>query len=81
MELRSLSELIDLEQTSDAAFKPGLNGVIAVKTTADRKVEFVNFENGKMLTLVKSTMGYPAYYPEHDVKIEKPLKGKCLPEE
>ena len=78
MELRNLSELIELEQTSDAAFKPGLNGAVAVKTTTDRKVEFVSFENGKTLALVKSAMGYPAYYPVHDVKIEKPLKAVLM---
>jgi beta-phosphoglucomutase len=78
MELRSLSELIELEQTSDAAFKPGLNGAVTVKTTTDRKVEFVSFENGKTLALVKSAMGYPAYYPVHDVKIEKPLKAVLM---
>jgi beta-phosphoglucomutase len=74
----NFNELIDLEQTCDAAFRAGDNGVMEVKTTADRKVEFISLESGKQLALVKSTMGYPAYYPVHDVKIEKPLKAVLM---
>ncbi len=70
--------LITLTQTSDAAFKTGASGVLTVKTTADRKVEFITFDDGKTLALVKSAMGYPAYYPVHDVKIEKPLKAVLM---
>jgi hypothetical protein len=50
----NFNELIDLEQTCDAAFKTGANGVTKVKATADRKVELVSFESGKQLALVKS---------------------------
>jgi beta-phosphoglucomutase len=74
----SFDDLIVLKQTADSVFKTGGNGVTSVKTTADRKVEFVSFENGKQLALVKSAMGYPAYYPVHDVKIEKPLKAVLM---
>lgn len=72
------TELIVLKKTSDELFQVGVTGVLSVETTADRKVEFVSFENGKTLALVKSTMGYPAYYPVHDVKIEKPLKAVLM---
>ncbi len=72
------NELIALEQTADAAFSTGVNGVASVETTADRKVEFVRFEDGRSLALVKSTMGYPAYYPVHDVHIEKPLRAVLM---
>jgi len=71
----NLNDLIPLDQTADSAFATGVNGVLAVKTTMDRKVEFVRFENGATQALVKSAMGYPAYYPVCDVKIEKPLKA------
>jgi beta-phosphoglucomutase-like phosphatase (HAD superfamily) len=74
----NFDDLLSLAQTSDAAFKTGMDGVFSVKTTDDRKVEFVLFENRKMLALVKSAMGYPAYYPVHDVKIEKPLKAVLM---
>lgn len=70
--------LIGLEQTCDAAFRVREQGVTAVKTTADRKVEFVFFENGKRLALVKSAMGYPAYYPVHDIRIERPLQAVLM---
>jgi len=71
-------DLIDLEQTSDGTFVPGANGVMSVKTPADRKVEFVTFENGAVQALVKSAMGYPAYYPVREVAIEKPLKAVLM---
>lgn len=74
----NFSDLIALEETSDGAFLSGQAGVTAVETTADRKVEFVSFENGRTLALVKSALGYPAYYPVHDVKIEKPLKAVLM---
>ncbi|MFA6172184.1 MAG: HAD family phosphatase [Kiritimatiellales bacterium] len=73
-----MKDMIKLEQTCDAMFKAGMNGVVSVKTTADRKVEFVSFTNGKTLALVKSAMGYPACYPVHDVRIEKPLKAVLM---
>lgn len=56
----------------------GRQWVVEVKGTADRKVEFVTHENGKQFALVKSAMGYPAYYPVHDVRIEKPLKAVLM---
>jgi beta-phosphoglucomutase-like phosphatase (HAD superfamily) len=74
----NFNELMELESTCDAVFKTGQQGVIEVKTTIDRKVEFVSFESGKQLALVKSAMGYPAYYPVHDVQIEKPIKAVLM---
>jgi len=74
----NLNGLIEIERTCDVAFVAGMHGVEAVKTTADRKVEFVSFEGGKVLALVKSALGYPAYYPVHGVKIEKPLKAVLM---
>lgn len=73
-----LNHLINLDETSDGAFVAGRQGVVEVKCTADRKVEFVTHENGKQFALVKSAMGYPAYYPVHDVQIEKPLKAVLM---
>jgi hypothetical protein len=56
-----LEQLVALEQTCDGTFIIGTNGVVSVKTIADRKVEFVSFESGKTLALVKSAMGYPEH--------------------
>ncbi len=77
-EFLNTGELIALEQTSDGVFRADENGVVSVKTIADRKVEFVTFEDGRSLALVKSAMGYPAYYPLHPVEIEKPLKAVLM---
>jgi beta-phosphoglucomutase len=74
----NLDHLINLDKTCDGAFMAGRQWVVEVKGTADRKVEFVTHENGKQFALVKSAMGYPAYYPVHDVRIEKPLKAVLM---
>jgi len=67
-----------LDRTSDGMFVDGCHGVEAVLTPSDRKAEFVFFEDGRTLALVKSALGYPAYYPVHEVKIEKPLKAVLM---
>lgn len=74
----SFDELILKKQTADAVFTLGQQGVVDIRETADRKVEFVTHENGKQFALVKSAMGYPAYYPVHDVQIEQPLKAVLM---
>ncbi|QHI69932.1 hypothetical protein [Tichowtungia aerotolerans] len=74
----NVDALISLEQTTDGGFHCGRGEVVSVKTPDDRKVEFVTFEDGRQLALVNSAMGYPAYYPVQDVKIEKPLKAVLM---
>lgn len=71
------SGFIMLEKNSDGKFTSGNNGVTAVFSTGDRKVEFVGF-NSHTLAYVKSAMGYPAYYPVHPVKIERPVKAVLM---
>lgn len=68
---------IGLEQCSDGQFTVGKNGVNVVAATGDRKVEFIGFDT-HTLAYVKSAMGYPAYYPVHPVKMEKPLKAVLM---
>ena len=65
------------EQTSDGAFCVGSNGVEAVGVTGDRKVEFVAFFD-RTLALVRSEMGYPAYYPIHPVQLRKPVRAVLM---
>ena len=72
------SGLNSLDITCDGMFRAGTDGVGSVKTTLDRKVEFVFFDNGKALALVKSAMGYPAYYPVRDIMTKKPLKAVLM---
>ena len=70
--------MIDLLQTSDGLFESGKDGVGSVKTPSDRKTEFVSFDNRQGLALVRSSMGYPAYYPVPDIRMEKPVKAVLM---
>ena len=69
--------LVPLKATSDGRFVSGRDGVAAIATTGDRKVEFVDFGRHE-LALVRSALGYPAYYPVHPVAIEKPVKAVLM---
>jgi beta-phosphoglucomutase len=66
-----------LESTSDGAFHAGRDGVAAIVATGDGKVEFIGFET-HTLAHVKSAMGYPAYYPVHPVRLDKPLRAVLM---
>ena len=66
-----------LDKTSNGEFATGVEGVKSIAATGDGKVEFVSFEN-KSLAFVNSVMGYPAYYPIHDVEMEKPIKAVLM---
>jgi beta-phosphoglucomutase-like phosphatase (HAD superfamily) len=69
--------LIPLSATSDGRFVAGRDGVAAIATTGDRKVEFVDFGRHE-LALVRSALGYPAYYPVHAVAVERPVKAVLM---
>jgi beta-phosphoglucomutase len=69
--------LIRIDECSDGFYKTGDGGVRQILSTGDRKVEFIVFED-RTIAYVKSLMGYPAYYPVPDVKIEKPLKAVLM---
>jgi len=66
-----------LEKTSNGAFSVGQNGVNAIVATGDGKVEFICFDD-KSLAFVNSSMGYPAYYPVHQVEMQKPIKAVLM---
>ena len=51
-------ELLLIENCSDGYFKTGKDGVEAIYSTKDKKVEFVIFPD-RTLAYVKSAMGYP----------------------
>ena len=65
------------ESTADGAFKQGFNDVQSICATGDGKVEFVSFSD-KGLALVKSEMGYPAYYPIYPVEPSYPVKAVLM---
>ena len=71
------SGFIQLEKCSDGKFCVGKDGVISITATGDGKVEFIAFSN-HTLAYVKSALGYPAYYPIHPVRIEKPIKAVLM---
>ncbi len=62
-----------LPQTSDGLFSTGKNGVDAIVSTGDNKVEFVSFGDSS-LACVKSAIAFPVYYPVLPVKLEYPVK-------
>ena len=68
---------IKLNECSDGHFKTGHDGVEAILSTGDRKVEFIAFKD-HTLAYVTSAMGYPAYYPVSPVKMEKPIKAVLM---
>ena len=71
------SGMTELRACSDGVFEVGKGGVVSITATGDGKVEFVAFQDNT-IAYVKSAMGYPAYYPVHDVEIEKPLKAVLM---
>lgn len=75
--IRESDGFISLPETSDGAFRVGEGGVQSVHATGDRKVEFVAFARHS-LAHVTSAMGYPAYYPVHPVRIEKPVEAVLM---
>ena len=75
--IRDGNGFVPLPQSSDGAFRVGKDGVESVTATGDRKVEFVAFAR-QTLAHVKSAMGYPAYYPVHPVRIDKPVEAVLM---
>ncbi|MEI6514722.1 MAG: HAD hydrolase-like protein [bacterium] len=71
------SGFIALQQAGDGFHKVGKDGVAAIYSTGDRKVEFICHAD-RTLAYVKSTMGYPAYYPVHATELRKPVKAVLM---
>lgn len=69
--------LIPIDNCSDGHFVKGRDGVKAIFSTADKKVELISFGKNT-LAYVKSAVGYPAYYPFHQAQISKPVKAVMM---
>ncbi|HCL04184.1 MAG TPA: haloacid dehalogenase [Lachnoclostridium phytofermentans] len=69
-----IEDMIFLDKTSDGSFTSGKEGVKAIFTPYDRKVEFIAFDD-KTLCNVKSAMGYPAIYNVPVSNYEGPAKA------
>ena len=66
-----------LRETDDGRFIVGQDGVIAILATGDRKVAFVAFAE-QTLAYVASSLGYPAYYPVHPTRLDKPVRAVLM---
>lgn len=66
-----------LPQCSDGLHRAGRHGVRVIAATGDRKVEFIAFQD-HTLAYVKSSLGYPAYYPVHPVRLERPVAALLM---
>jgi len=75
--VRSADGLVALDSCSDGRFRAGRDGVRHVLTMADRRVEFIVFED-RTLAYVNSSLGYPAYYPVEPVTIERPVRAVLM---
>ncbi|HZW03600.1 MAG TPA: HAD family phosphatase [Anaerolineaceae bacterium] len=71
------SGLLRREVSSDGRFAAGANGVEVIAATGNEKVELIGFEN-HTLAYVRSALDYPAYYPVHPVRLEKPVRAVLM---
>jgi beta-phosphoglucomutase-like phosphatase (HAD superfamily) len=66
-----------LKKCSDGLHESGINGVNAIISTGDGKVELIGFEHAT-LAYVKSELGYPAYYPLSPTVLSHPVKAVLM---
>ena len=72
-----INDFIELEFGGKGMWQKGKDGVNAIYTPLDKKVEFIVYED-KTLTYVKSAMGYPAIYPLHQADFEGPAEAVLM---
>ena len=70
-------ELLSLPVSSDGSIHAGENGIEAIYTPADRKVEFF-LTKESIYCSVKSAMGYPAIYPLRASIYNPPAKAVLM---
>lgn len=70
----NMDGMIRLNATEDGSFTAGQDGVLEILTPADRKEEFIVFED-KTLCNVKSALGYPAIYRVPEASYEGPASA------
>jgi len=69
--------LIERSEGGDGRYCVGEDGVTAIFSTADRKVDFVCYAN-RTDAYVYSQMGYPAVYPLRPAHIERPIRAVLM---
>lgn len=70
--------LAPLGEAAGGLFRAGRGGVREILATADDRVEFVAFDDGRVLASVKSRMGYPAIYPMLPAEIRRPVRAVLM---
>lgn len=70
--------LVSVDSAAGDLFHSGQSGVESLYETRDRKAELIHFAAGEVLVNVKSEMGYPALYPLHPARIEKPVEALLM---
>jgi beta-phosphoglucomutase len=70
-------DLTELEFGGEGMWKAGKEGVKAILTPIDKKVEFIVYED-KTLVYVKSSMGYPSIYPLREATLEGPAEAVLM---
>lgn len=69
--------LVPLEACSDGLHRAGMDGVGSIAATGDGKVELIAL-HARTLAYVKSSLGYPAYYPVHPVSLRRPVQAVLM---
>lgn len=75
--IASETDFCELEESAYGIYQKGKDGVYAIVTPRDRKVEFIVYAD-KTLALVKSAMGYPAIYPVPETRFEAPAEAVLM---
>lgn len=69
--------LVPLAACSDGLHRTGEDGVRVIAATGDGKVEFIGFHQ-HTLAYVRSSLGYPAYYPVFPVNLQQPVRAVLM---
>lgn len=69
--------LVVREGCSDGRRQNGVGGVRQILATGDGKVEFIIFDE-HAIAYVNSAMGYPAYCPVPEVRLDTPVKAVLI---
>jgi beta-phosphoglucomutase-like phosphatase (HAD superfamily) len=75
--LHPADKFTELEIGGNGLFQTGKNGVQKILRTADKKIDLIVYED-KTMAYVHSSMGYPAIYPLHPEKMEKPVQAVLM---
>lgn len=70
-------DLISLDASGDGIHRVGRDGVQSIHTTGDRKVDFIAWAE-HTLAYVRSSLGYPAYYPILEARLRAPLRAVLM---